>query len=251
MPKNRLRVLVVDDDPHMVKTICDILRIKGHETVPAYSGEEAVNQAMTQPPDCVLMDIKLPGFDGLEALRRIKQVAPALPVALMSSFVTEGQITEAKRQGAYAVLTKPVDVQQVLAFLKVLKEELSILVVDDDPLFCRSLKDILQTREYRVETETDAGKVIEHLARGDLQVVLLDLNIGEVSGMDLLQEIQGKYPDKSVVLVTGDRNEMTDAIEQGQQVGAYTCLYKPLDIEQLFSVVDKIGREKLIELLEK
>jgi two-component system, NtrC family, response regulator HydG len=91
------KVLVVDDDRRMVKTICDILRVKGHDPHPAYSGEEAVDQARRQSFDCVLMDLKMPGIDGVEALKRIREVAPELPVVLMSAYATGDQAEQARR----------------------------------------------------------------------------------------------------------------------------------------------------------
>ena len=71
-----MKILVVDDDQRIVKTTCDILKIKGHEPIAAYSGEEGVEQVRSDPPDCVLMDIKMPGINGVEAMKRMKQIVP-------------------------------------------------------------------------------------------------------------------------------------------------------------------------------
>ena len=68
------------------------------------------------------MDIKMPGINGVEALRMIKGISPDLPVVLISAYATEEVEAEAKEQGAYAVLTKPIDVQMVLSFLSLLQE---------------------------------------------------------------------------------------------------------------------------------
>ena len=64
--KEKLRILVVDDDRRMVRTICDILKVKGYEPIEAYSGEEAVVKAKEESPDCVLMDLKMPGIKSRE-----------------------------------------------------------------------------------------------------------------------------------------------------------------------------------------
>ncbi len=146
----QVKVLVVDDDRLMVKTICDILRVKGFEPVPAYSGEEAVERLRADDPDCVLMDLKMPGIDGIAALQAIKKTAPELPVLLMSAYATDEQAEEARRHGAYAVLAKPIEVEAVLSFLSLFRKEESVLAVEDNPLFCKTLKDIL-SRGYRVE----------------------------------------------------------------------------------------------------
>ena len=243
------KVLVVDDDRRMVKTICDILRVKGHDPHPAYTGEEAVDRARQESFDCVLMDLKMPGIDGVEALKRIKEVAPDLPVVLMSAYATGDQAEEAGRHGAYAVLVKPIDLQMVLSFLALLRKEESVLIVDDDPAFCRTLKDILLERGYRVETETDPDSVLGHMESNYELLVVLDLKLGGADGGDVLKKIRGKYPTKPVVLVTGNHGESVASIEKAMRIGAYTCLYKPLEVEKLVDIIEETSRNKLRALL--
>lgn len=241
-----MKILVVDDDQRIVKTTCDILQLKGHEPVAAYSGEEGVEQVRVSLPDCVLMDIKMPGINGVEALKRMKQIAPALPVVLVSAYATDELLEEAKRAGAYAILSKPLNFPVILSFLSLLSKEESILVVDDDPEFCRTLKDILTLRGFQVETETQPQSVLGRLQDNyKLAVVLLDLKLGAVNGLDVLKEIRAKYPGKPVVLVTGYREEMADSIEQARKIGAYTCLYKPFEMEDLFKLIEEIRLQKL------
>ncbi|MEW6714651.1 MAG: response regulator, partial [Nitrospirota bacterium] len=164
--EEKTKVLVVDDDRRMVKTISDILTVKGHEALQAYTGGEAVEKVKSDNPDCVLMDIRMPGMDGIEVLKAIKAISPGLPVVLMSAYATEAQAEEARQSGAYAVMNKPLDVQAILSFLSLLKKEDSVLIVDDDPAFCKTLRDILQARHYRVQTEADPAKVLENMEEG-------------------------------------------------------------------------------------
>jgi two-component system response regulator HydG len=242
-------VLVVDDDHRMVKTLCDILRIKGHKAIPAYSGEEALEKIRPEMPDCVLMDIRMPGISGVEATEMIRLQAPDLPVILMSAYPTDEQTLEANRHGAYSVLTKPVDLHLVLSFLSLLRKEESILIVDDDEAFCRTLKDILQARGYRVETEINPVKVMDHMERNYKLAVILDLKLGNIDGLDVLKDIRARYPSKPVVLVTGYGRDMTDSIEKGLAIGAYTCLYKPFETEAIIGIVEEISRKKLRSFL--
>lgn len=246
----RLKVLVVDDDPRMVKTICDILTVKGYAAVPAYSGEEAVERIRSQgPPGCVLMDIKMPGISGVEAMKQIKALAPGLQVVLMSAYATDEQAAEVKRQGGCAVLTKPVDFHLVLSFLSLLGKAESILVVDDDLAFCRTLGDALHERGYLVETEGEAGRVLAHLERAYRLLVILDLKLGAATGTEVLAAIRGKYPAKPVLLVTGYREELGGDIEKGLRLGAYACLYKPLELDVLTGIIAEISRKKLHNVL--
>lgn len=245
-----MKILVVDDDRRIVKTTCDILSLKGHEPIPAYSGEEGVEKVRDDAPDCVLMDVKMEGISGAQALKRMKAIAPALPVVLVTAYATDELVEAAKRDGAYAVLSKPLNFPVILSFLSLLRQEESILVVDDDPEFCRTLKDILTLRGFQVETETEALGVIGHLDNNyKLAIILLDLQLGAVDGVEVLQQIQAKYPGKPVVLVTGYRQEMASSIEKARRMGAYTCLYKPLEMEALYQLLDEIRIKKLQSLL--
>jgi DNA-binding response OmpR family regulator len=100
-----------------------------------------------------------------------------------------------------------------------------------------------------VETEDDPEKVLSHMEQKYELVVVLDLKLGDADGLDILRDIRLRYPTKPVVLVTGYREEMTAAIEQGLQIGAYTCLYKPLAMEELIGIIKEISREKLRSVL--
>lgn len=247
--EKKLKILVVDDDRRMAKTICDILKIKGYDVIMVNSGEEAVENVKSEVPGCVLMDIKMSGMDGIETLKRLKESVPGLPVILMSAYATEEQVYEAKQYGVYTVLDKPIDIQAVLAFLSVLRKEKSILIVDDDPEFCKTLKDILQARDYKVTTEINPENVLSHMDHEYKLVVLLDLKLGNTDGTEILRDIRKKYPTKPVILITGYGKEMTDSIEKGFQIGAYTCLYKPFEIDTLIKHIEEIDRKKLQALL--
>ena len=249
-----MKILVVDDDRRIVKTTCDILKIKGYESVAAYTGEEGVEKVKADArggvlPDCVLMDIKMPGISGVEAMKQMHEIAQALPVVLISAYATEDLMEEAKQAGAYAVLNKPIDFQMILSFLSMLHKEESILVVDDDPNFCKTIRDILTLRGYRVETENSTQHVMNELEISYKLVVVLDLKLNDANGLELLQQIRAKYPSKPVVLVTGYRQEMADSIEKGRQIGAYTSLYKPFETEGLLNLIEEIRVNKLKNIL--
>jgi DNA-binding NtrC family response regulator len=244
-----MKILVVDDDLRIVKTTCDILRLKGHEASAAHSGEEGVERVRSDRPDCVLMDIKMPGISGVEAMKQMLEIVPELPVVLVTAYAADELMAEAKSSGAYAVLSKPLNFPIILAFLALLRKEESILVVDDDPNFCKTLKDILTLRGFRVETESEPQKVMDHLEKDYKLAIVLDLKLGAENGTEVLKEVRVKYPTKPVVLVTGYRQEMGNSIEKGRTIGAFTCLYKPLEMDDLFQVIEDIRIKKLQNLL--
>lgn len=104
------RMLVVDDEPDMARGLRRILKIHGYDVHTANSGEEAVAEAREWPPDGILMDIKMPGIDGVEAFRRIRAICPHAFVIFMTAFSSLADT--AREEGAVDVLTKPVDPAQ-------------------------------------------------------------------------------------------------------------------------------------------
>ncbi len=244
----KLRILVVDDDRRMAKTLADIFQVKGYEVEVAHSGPEALEKVAGGRFDCVLTDIKMPEMNGVELYRAIKARQPDLPVVLMTAYSTDKLVQEGLEEGAVAALTKPLDINLLLSFFSSLGRERSIVIVDDDPKFARTLGDILRARSFAVTQITDPHDVVERV-RADGQVVLLDMKLNDVSGLEVLEEIRERYPRLPVVMVTGYRQEMGQAIEAALKIGAYTCLYKPFQIEGLLQVVAEIRRQELARIL--
>jgi CheY-like chemotaxis protein len=112
------RVLVVDDDRQMVKTIRAILDHRGFESTPAYSGEEAVAAAAANPPfGAVLMDVRMPGMDGVEACLQMHAAHPDMPVILMTAYAAQEILAQARRAGVVTIMPKPLAWPKLMAHL--------------------------------------------------------------------------------------------------------------------------------------
>ena len=104
-----LSILVVDDDRAMVRTLCDILRRRGWAATPAYSGEEALAVQRDHQHDWVLMDIKMPGLDGIATFKKMREAVPDLRAILMTAHTTPDCVEDARRSGVSSVIPKPID----------------------------------------------------------------------------------------------------------------------------------------------
>ncbi|KKL91341.1 hypothetical protein LCGC14_1895660 [marine sediment metagenome] len=248
--REKLHTLIVDDDPRMAKTLLDILKVKGYGAELAHSGPEALEKVNKGRFDCVLTDIKMPQMNGVELYKAIKAEQPDLPVVLMTAYSNDKLVEEGLEEGAIASLTKPLDIDLLLSFLSILRKERSIVIVDDDPRFCKSLGDILRARDFKVTHVTDSKDVMETIG-SDIQVVLLDMKMNDKNGLDILKEIRERYPHLPVILVTGFREEMISSIEEAMKIGAYTCLYKPLQIEELIKILREIHHQGLGSVLDQ
>ncbi|HXT69462.1 MAG TPA: response regulator [Vicinamibacterales bacterium] len=106
------RILIVDDDHEMVRTLRDIFHLRGWDTGEAYSGEEAIDAQQTQGFDRVIMDIKMPGIGGLAARQALHRQFPQLPIILMTA-----QRPADLDAGDAPVIAKPIDLPALFTML--------------------------------------------------------------------------------------------------------------------------------------
>jgi two-component system nitrogen regulation response regulator NtrX len=100
-------ILTVDDEPQILQTVGGILSDEGFEVITAGDGETALRLVREEVPDLVLLDISLPGLDGLEVLTEIKRQHPLLPVIMISAYGSVENAVKATRLGAYDFIEKP------------------------------------------------------------------------------------------------------------------------------------------------
>ncbi len=110
--------MVVDDDSGMVETLEDILSAFRYEVTTASSAASAIRIVTQAHPDVVLMDLRMPGLNGVEALKAMKALAPQMVVIIMTAFTRDDLVEEARRAAALAILPKPLDMKHVLALLE-------------------------------------------------------------------------------------------------------------------------------------
>jgi two-component system, cell cycle response regulator DivK len=117
------RILVVEDNPLNLKLVRDVLQVAGYEVIEARTGEEGLRMAQEDPPDLVLMDLQLPGIDGTETLRRLRDgtLGPDVPVVAVTALAMAEDKERAARAGFDGYVEKPISVRalpgQIEAFL--------------------------------------------------------------------------------------------------------------------------------------
>lgn len=111
------RVLVVEDQEDNMQIMDDMLSSAGYEVIKAVTGYEGVAMAESHKPDLILMDIQLPGLDGYQATRRIKDNAALrhIPVIAVTSYALDGEESKAEEAGCDAYFSKPVSPSTLLA----------------------------------------------------------------------------------------------------------------------------------------
>lgn len=111
--KPKLDVLIVDDQAGVRYLLEILVRESGHRVYTAQNGVEAVDQVRMVKPDLVFMDVRMPIMGGLEALGKIKKIAPLTEVVMMTAYSAEDTATIAMQKGAMRCMSKPFDVEEV------------------------------------------------------------------------------------------------------------------------------------------
>lgn len=234
MPK---RILVADDDADVRFILQDYLSAWGFSVDTATNGLEALEKLSRATYDGLLLDIMMPGLDGLEVLQQVRQRYPSLPVVMITGVAFE-LAAQALQAGAQAYLVKPFQVEHVRQVVERWCNPLTvrrILVVDDDPDIREILKDSLESYRYAVDTAATGREALEKLQQATYGGMLLDILLPEMSGLEVLRRVRQQYPSLPVIMITAVAQE--SAI-QALESGAQAYLLKPFDTARVKQLVE-------------
>jgi CheY-like chemotaxis protein/signal transduction histidine kinase/CHASE3 domain sensor protein len=188
-------VVIVEDDKNFATILQDYSRDHGYKSVIVNEGTNAVQIIKENMPDAVILDIMLPGKDGWQILKELKQDSETadIPVHLMSA--GDATFNRVRKEGAISFLKKPIDT----AALDKLFGDMSvksgtpfkhILLVEDHHAQSHALKEMMQANGITVDQAFDGDSAFRMLHENDYQCVILDLNLPDISGLDLLDKIK-------------------------------------------------------------
>ncbi|MFC1843723.1 response regulator [Thermodesulfobacteriota bacterium] len=113
-----INVLLVDDEQKFVDALSERLQMRDMENETVYDGEEALSFVDDKEPDVMVLDLKMPGIDGMEVLRRVKKKFPAIQVIILTGHGTDRDEEESRRIGVFDYLNKPVDIEVLVNRIK-------------------------------------------------------------------------------------------------------------------------------------
>jgi len=241
---NRISVLVVDDDTNFRNTLSRILEKKGYATITAGNGHRAIEIVKEKAVDVILMDVKMPVMNGVEAYRNIKQVRPSATVIFMTAFSLEDLVKDTIRDGAYAVIKKPFDIDTVVNMIEKSKNGALLAVVDDDPNIGKTMKNVLERKGYSITACLTGGEAIALAKDRPRDIFFIDMKLPVLNGLETYLEIRKANPEAVVVMMTAYRQEMDELVRQAIEKGAYSCLYKPFDMDEAIRIIEEVLTRK-------
>lgn len=236
-------ILVVDDNQDLLNTFAMILKRRGFSVQTAGDGFTAINKCREQNFDVTLMDIVMPEMNGVDAFRKIKEINPDAPIILMTAYSDEELLQTARDEGAHQIIHKPIRIDQLIGLINEAADGQPILVVDDDADICETLTKILKLQGYDVLTAGSGEEAVMMAQAKSCQMAFIDVKLPNIDGLETLLRLKEINPDILVIMMTGFRNEVKEALDKAQAASAITCLYKPFDPAEAAELVKKIGKK--------
>ncbi len=248
-------ILVIDDE----RLICDLLQIvlgsHGHEVVIATNGHEALKAFVEREPRLVVVDICMPGIDGIELLKQIQWMDPFAAVMVLTGAESNNLKNYAMELGVTDYLNKGVPLDRLMRAVNValkrtrresrvrpcseeqkrpiglLQEPASVMVVDDDPVIRELLAAFLTQRGYQVLTARDGEAALAVVNEKSPGLIILDIHLPDMNGVAVLRELRAREYHGGVIVLSGTREERM--LKDMLSMGAVDLMTKPFDLERL------------------
>jgi len=244
MTTDKHSILVVDDDVDTCRNLSDILTDLGHHVEIAHDGPSALELVRRRHFDVALLDLKMPGMNGLELYRAIRKLRADTVALIVTAYAGGDTAEEALAAGAWKVLAKPVEFPRLLKLVDEALDQPLVMVVDDDPELCANLWDLLRERSYRVAVAHDEPTAAQQLRDASFRVVLIDMKLPTGDGASVFKLVREANPQARTVVITGHRAELERAVDDVLKEGADAVCYKPFEMNRLLSTLDQLTQSQ-------
>jgi DNA-binding response OmpR family regulator len=242
MSETKRQLLVVDDEQDTCANLADIFTDLGYDVDVAYDGHSALERVKQKTYDIALLDLKMPGMDGLELFQRIKEISHGTVAIVVTAYASSETARRILDAGAWRIMPKPIDFSALLHQVNEALDQPLVLLVDDDHDLCGSLSDLFREHGLRVHIAHDVDAANERLRAHGFNVVLIDFKLPRGTGVDVLRSVRKENPNAHTILITGYQNEAELAIKQALEQGADAVCYKPFDVPELLELTSRLAQ---------
>ncbi len=255
------KVLMIDDETDFIEAMTKALQKRNFDVVGKDNVENALRRLENEATDVVVLDVKMPGVSGYSVFQIIKRKHPDVQVIFLTGHGEIKKAFEMTKNGAFGYLTKPCPVEDLAHMITRAVEcaekdrqkdapqtgresssSLRVLVIDDEEDFLDVVSRVLSRRQMTVMTAPGGVEGLQIIRDRPVDVVVLDIKMPGMHGLDVLQQIKKINPFIEVILLTGHASVST-AVE-GMKCGAFDYLNKPQNIDDLVSAIIRAGKKK-------
>jgi two-component system cell cycle response regulator len=277
--RNQSRILIVDDEPLNVKLLAAMLPADQYETIKAYDGREALKKIVNETPDLILLDVMMPGLDGYEVTRTVKNDSDTrdIPVILVTALDGTDNKIKGLEAGADEFLNKPVSKTELIARVNSLlrlkqyqdqlkthmqsknhfttpdqsqrsiEEEInlpSILIVEDDVKDAKLILNYLHGEAYIIKQVKDGEEAISRARQEKIDLILLDILLPGMDGFETCRRLKAMDQTKDIQIVAlTSLNDMESKVK-GIELGADDYLVKPINMHELRVRIKALVKKK-------
>lgn len=248
-------ILVIDDERLLCDLLQNSLREHGHEVFAAYNGREGVASFRRRRPRFTLLDLNLPDINGIEVLKEVRDIDPQSAVIILTGCATDQLERQARTLGITDFLIKDLSFDVLLGAVQramqepgkptgsptipadtvgvpsTLQEKHSILVVDDESQMRDLLTQYLSRHGYRVLSAQDGPAAVSLAERERPDLIVLDLNMPGMNGVEVLRKLRAKNYDGGVMVLTGIQD--AKLLKEALNLGTIDIVGKPADLEHI------------------
>ncbi len=250
-----IKILIVDDEQGICDSIKKPFSYIGFTVFTAKTAKKALSIFEKNKPKIIFLDIIMPDVDGLDLLKKFKQLDPGVIVIMVTAKGDEETQKKAVELGADEFMTKPFsfDDLRVVAIQKIEKllgkaghmQKPHIFIVDDEEKARENLKNFISPRYDCDVTEANDGEsAIEKVKSIKPDIILLDIRMPGISGIDAIGEIKQLSPDSRIIVISAWKSP--DVATKAMSMGAFDYLDKPVDFkvfqERFESALVSIGK---------
>ena len=277
------RVLVVDDLEPNVKLLEAKLRAEYFDVLGAYSGAEAIEIAMREQPDIILLDVMMPGMDGFEACRRLKAAPETMhiPIVMVTALDQQADRIAGLEAGADDFLTKPVEDVALfarvrsLSRLKMMTDELRaryatgkglgvvdnielntqvnqcrIFIIDDNEDQVERIRVAIEPGGHVLEHESDGDKALERARSEEVDLFIVNLSLEESDPLRLCSSIRSMEETRLTPILAVVRQGDTRKLVRALEIGVNDYLTRPVDRNELTArVTTQLRRKSYVDQL--
>jgi HAMP domain-containing protein/signal transduction histidine kinase/DNA-binding response OmpR family regulator len=202
-------LLIVEDDPHYARVLCDLSRDKGFKVLLAMTGSEALELAREFSPSAISLDVFLPDMLGWTVLNHLKQDPATRHIPVQMLTLDEDRLLGLSR-GAFAYVTKPSTTEELDSALTRIREysqprRKRLLLVEDNPAEQLSTQELLGYEDIDIDVVESGNEALRALSEASYDCAVLDLRLPDMSGFDVLTQLRdsASLKDLPVVVFTG------------------------------------------------
>jgi len=280
------RVLVVDDIAPNVKLLEAKLTSEYYDVITATSGVQALDRVVADSPDLVLLDVMMPGMDGFEVCRRIKNnpATAHIPVVMVTALTDSTDRVRGLESGADDFLSKPVNDIALMARVRSLVrlkmtidewrarestattlgvsgesvammaqqvERANILVIEDQAFEAQKCQEALSRDQHKVYSVSTGMAALERAAVTDCDLIVISLNMVKEDGLRLCSHFRSNDRTRAVPILMVGQEEDLSRVARGLEIGANDYILRPLDRNELLARVrTQIRRKRFQEKLK-